>query len=309
MRGNATPYAVILAIALGACSGGMIGDQNDAGETPDGNGEAADAAAQALGCPDTLPGEWIFCEDFESGVDPAEVFFEYNDDDGDFRVVSDQAASGEYAMEAVYQAGEVEAGWINVAFGRNPIVYGDRPHYRVDDDFEEIYWRFRLMHQAGWPDVGPAKVTRATSFAKQNWGQAMIAHLWSQGVVLLGDPASCVTGATVDCEGYNDFANLQWLGWLVGETEIFSSAESGRWVCIEGHVRLNTPGAADGVFEFWIDGNLENTRSDLDWRGGYTEYGLNLVSFENYWNGGSVAELRRWFDDIVISTDRIGCDS
>ena len=136
----------------------------------------------------------------------------------------------------------------------------------------------------------------------------MIAHLWSKGDVLIGDPAGCVSGSSVRCSGYNDFSQLDWLGQMPGDTPIFSTEDSGRWRCVEGHVRLNTPGSSDGVFELWIDDALEARRTDLDWRGSYTSYGINAVFFENYWNEGSPVEQRRWFDDIAIATERIGCD-
>jgi hypothetical protein len=261
-------------------------------------------------CPDQLPADWIFCEDFESIADPADRFFEYNDAGGRFALVDDEGASGSHSMRVDYDPSTESGGWISVAFGRNPIVYGGSPHYAVDDDFDEIWWSLRLKMEPGWPDTGPHKVTRATAFAAGNWGQAMIAHLWSAGsdVTLLGDPASCVTGSTVDCTTYNDFDNLQWLGQMNGTTPLFSEALSGVWHCIEGHVALNTPGQADGVFEFWIDSNLENARSDLDWRGGWADYGINLVSFENYWNDTPPQALQRWMDDIVISTVPIGCN-
>ena len=95
---------------------------------------------------------------------------------------------------------------------------------------------------------------------------------------------------------------------MPGTTPIFSTADAGQWRCIEGHVRLNTPGANDGVFEFWIDESLEASRSDLGWRGTFTAQGLNAVFFENYWNEGSPVEQRRWFDDVVVATTPIGCD-
>jgi hypothetical protein len=123
----------------------------------------------------------------------------------------------------------------------------------------------------------------------------------------MGDPAGCVAGSTVECSGYNDFAHLQWLGQMPGTTPIFATAGSGVWRCIEGHARLNTPGSSDGVFEFWIDGNLENHREDFDWRGSWQGYGINAVFFENYWNSGSPLLQRRYFDDLAIATERIGC--
>ena len=260
------------------------------------------------GCPGTLPADWIFCEDFETTTDPATVFFEYNDAGGEFYLVDTEGASGTHSMEVHWSPGAVGVGWISVAFGNNPITNAGSVRYRNGEDFTDIYWRLRVKHQAGWPDVGPAKLTRLTSFAYSNWGQAMVAHLWSQDLHLLGDPVSCVTGGTVDCMTYNDFGNFQWIGWIPGVTDIFSAAESGVWKCVEGHVTLNTPGNADGVFEFWIDGNYENGRSDLDWVGTWTDYGINLISIENYWNSGAVAELYRWIDDIVIAESPIGCN-
>jgi hypothetical protein len=205
-------------------------------------------------------------------------------------------------MQVVFQQGEVGAGSSHVTFGRNPIG----SQYRTDEDFTDVYWRMYLKNQVGWTG-SPAKLSRATAFAASDWSQAMIAHLWSSGDVLLGDPAGCVSGSAVQCSGYNDFANLDWLGQMPGTTPLFATASAGQWRCIEGHARLNDPGASNGVFEFWIDGNLENHRADLDWRGSWQEYGLNAVFFENYWNSGSPVEQRRYFDDLAIATERIGC--
>ncbi len=275
----------------------------DGGASIDGAAGSPDArASQIARCPAALPADWIFCDDFEA-PNVAARYFEFSDDGGDFRRVATEAASGSYSMEVLWQSGEVSAGGMKVTFGRNPIG----TQYRTSEDFTDIYWRMRVKHQTGW--VGsPAKLSRATVFSASNWSQAMIAHLWSAGDVLLGDPAGCVVGGTVQCSGYNDFGNLDWLGQMPGTTPMFSTADAGRWRCVEGHLRLNTPGASDGVFEFWIDGNLESSRSNFDWRGTWTTYGINAVFFENYWNAGAGTELRRWFDDIVIATVPIGCD-
>lgn len=295
----------------GATTGGTGGGTGgSAGSATGGSGGSGNGTGNGA-CPSPLPGDWIFCEDFESIGDTTAVFFEHEDNDGDFVVEQGEAASGTHAMHVGWQSGEVGAGYVNVGFGENPMIGSGKPHYRPTEKFDEIYWRVRVKHQSGWPDVGPAKLTRATMMTAGNWSQGMIAHLWSAGsdVVLLGDPASCVTGSSVNCTTYNDFANLDWLGQMPGTTPIFSSAESGKWMCVEGHVKLNTPGASDGVFEFWIDGVEQSSRSDLDWRGSYTEYGLNFVSWENYWNDGASAALERWFDDLAIATVPIGCNN
>ncbi len=253
-------------------------------------------------CPNPLPSSWIFCDDFESSDPVADRYFEFGDDDGDFQRVGTEAHSGSHSMEVVFQQGEVEAGGMKVTFGRNPIG----SQVQDDQDFDDVYWRMYLKNQDGWTG-SPAKLNRATAFSAGDWSQAMIAHLWSSGDVLLGDPAGCVQGSTVQCQGYNDFNNLDWLGQMPGSSPIFSTAASGLWRCIEGHARLNDPGTANGVFEFWVDNHLEAARSNLNWRGSWTAYGINAVFFENYWNSGSPVEQRRYFDDIAIATERIGC--
>ncbi len=261
-------------------------------------------------CPESWPDGWIFCEDFEALHDPAEVFFDYADGEGHFVPTFDGGASGLGAMRARYREGVEGAGFFSVSFGQNPINASNRPGYEPDDHFEEIYWRFRVKMQPGWPDRGPYNLTRVSAFAQSDWGQAMVASLASNrdDVVLLGSGSSCVEDNSVECAGVDDSAGLQSLGTLPGQTPLFSTGFSGQWHCIEAHVRLNTPAEADGVFEFWVDGNLENGRQDLDWRGGWSEFGLNLLSIENFWPGGAPADLERSFDDLVISTEPIGCD-
>ena len=70
---------------------------------------------------------------------------------------------------------------------------------------------------------------------------------------------------------------------------------------------VNDAGEANGVFEFWVDDTLEAASYDLNWVGSYSGYGINAVYLENFWNAGSPQDQERYFDDIVISTQRIGC--
>ena len=52
---------------------------------------------------------------------------------------------------------------------------------------------------------------------------------------------------------------------------------------------------------------LEARRDELDFVRGYTEYALNAIFFENYWNDGSPVRQERYFDNIVVATEPIGC--
>jgi hypothetical protein len=163
-----------------------------------------------------------------------------------------------------------------------------------------------VKHEAGWQG-NPAKLARATCLATRDWSQGLIAHVWGgKGDMLCIDPATGIRDSRRVTTGYNDFRHLKWPGSRQGQTPIFSSTESGRWVCVESHVKLNTPGKRDGVFELWVDGKLKAARTDLNWHGKWTDYGINAVFLENCWNQGSVKKQARWFDDFVISTQPIG---
>ncbi len=254
--------------------------------------------------------EWIFCDDFENS-DPLKAdgrYFEYVNDAGEFIPMDNVGFNYSRGMRVRWQAGEVTAGNLKLGFGRNPSGYMSQQNIRPTEDFREVYYRMYLKMQDGWQG-SPAKLSRATVIAANDWSQAMIAHLWTGSGGRLGmDPVRCVDASSnVKCIGYNDFGNMYWLGFQNGVTPLFSSAYDDQWYCIEAHVRLNDPGQANGVQEFWIDGNLEARVDTFNFVRSYTDYGINAIFFENYWNSGSPQEQERYLDNIVVSTAPIGC--
>jgi len=257
----------------------------------------------------TLHPDWIFCDDFDEGTSLVRDgrYFEHDDDGGEFVVVDGVGLGGSHGMRTLWQAGEVGAGSLKLGFGRNPSGYMNRD-IRPNEDFREVYYRMYLKMQEGW--VGnPIKLSRATVIAASDWSQAMIAHVWEGSGEALGiDPVGCVgSDDGVVCVGYNDFAHMDWLGYQSGSTPIFSTGYDGRWYCVEARVRLNDPGLANGIQEFWIDGALEARAEQLDFVRSYTDYALNAIFFENYDNDGSAQEQERYFDNVVVATTRIGC--
>jgi len=207
------------------------------------------------------------------------------------------------SMRCFYAKGSQGVGNRKVFFGDSPVgkVVNKGQHY------EDVYWRIYVKHPYGWQGGGPAKLSRATSMASGKWAQAMIAHVWSSGEALTLDPASGVRGDRVVTTKYNDFPNLRWLGNKpASQFKLSSAAEAGRWVCVEARAKLNTPGKKDGLNQLWIDGRLEAERKNLDWRGSYTQHGINAVFLEAYWNQGSPVDQSRWIDNFVISTQPIG---
>jgi hypothetical protein len=212
--------------------------------------------------------------------------------------------AGSRGMRTVWHAGDVSAGGFQLTFGRNPM---STSALNATQDYRDIYYRLYLKNQAGWQG-NPGKLSRAIVFSGSDWSQAAIAHIWGNDATHLAvDPVSCVSGGTAQCQGYNDFAHFVWLGAANGTTPLFDGSHNDRWYCVEAHMKLNDSGVLNGVQEFWIDGNLEARKAALNFVGSYTSYGINAVFVENYWNAGAPRQQERYFDNFVVSTQRIGC--
>jgi hypothetical protein len=280
----------------------------DAPEVSNGPAASDPAASPAAGCADARP-EWLWCDDFEQ--DRTGRYFEYVNPSGSFTRERGAGRGGSIGMRARWTRGQVDAGSLKLVFGRNPL--GSR---RLADagraDYRELYWRIYVRSQAGWQPIGNDKFTRAIVFAGPAWQEAAIAHVWGGGAgsaldhyVL--DPATGIDGrgALVTTQ-YNDFAHLAWLGAVTGVTPLLGDA-AGQWHCVEAHMRLNDPGSSNGVFALWVDDRLDAQRDGVNWVGTYHAYGINALFLESYINTGAPAAQVRDYDDLAVSTARIGC--
>ncbi|CAN5328783.1 hypothetical protein BH09VER1_BH09VER1_49140 [soil metagenome] len=246
----------------------------------------------------------IFHDEFDQSPKGNPAYLEYTTEKPDSFVQVSQGGLSGGAMQARYDQGQVTVGTLKVVFGRK--AFSEARGLRRDETFREIYWRVYVKYEAGW-EGNPAKLGRATCLVDAHWRQGFIAHIWGgPDDALCIDPATGISDSRVVTTKYNDFDHLRWLGCRKGKTPIFNTAESGRWVCVESHVKLNTPGQADGIFELFVDGRLEAEHHDLDWHGLWQDYAINAVFLENYWNAGSPKTQSRWLDDFVISTKPIG---
>jgi hypothetical protein len=263
------------------------------------------ADTAALECTDwqTKHPEWLWCDDFESDDTLERDYFDVQRVNGRFGVVEDAAFGGVGSLRSVYARGEENAGTLKLSLGATPV----EPKRYTDRKFDNVYWRFYMQTKDGFKG-NAEKITRATIITSSKWSQAAIGHLWDgYGLNLSIDPATGVSGSQVVTRRWNDFPKLRWLGFAEGKTEVYATENLGRWLCIEVHMKLNSPNRSDGEFAFWIDDELEASRSGLDWRGGYTEYGINAISLESWTNDGAPQEQARYFDNFVVSTERIGC--
>jgi hypothetical protein len=214
------------------------------------------------------------------------------------------------------------------------------PEFFGDDDSEKKFFRYRILSD---PKDAAEQNAMCTGLDEpfgcctgdvedQCLGDgdhptAYQGHLWNQkntypgalfynstnGVDAEGQVIS--TGNNCGGDGLGDCPEMVWMPRVRGTIELFVDwPEGSDWFCVESHIILNTPGSSDGTEEFWIDSEggddgLEGRLTDQNMRGTYNDYGINQVVFDNYWNDGSSAEgnvLHR--DNIVIATERIGCD-
>lgn len=94
------------------------------------------------------------------------------------------------------------------------------------------------------------------------------------------------------------------IGWNLGSTGML---QKNRWYSIEQYVKLNTPGAADGVLKGWIDGRLAYERTNLRYR---SVPDLRIESvWMNVYHGGiakAPADLTLYIDNVVIAREYIG---
>ncbi len=93
------------------------------------------------------------------------------------------------------------------------------------------------------------------------------------------------------------------------------SANRGRWMCWEVHLKMNTPGQSDGVAEFYLDGQRLLNATGLNQIGNGTTPGSdnrfqhvnwmsNVGGNSNLWPG----ETNYWYvDDLSLGTERVGC--
>jgi hypothetical protein len=138
-------------------------------------------------------------------------------------------------------------------------------------------------------DCCPPKMARITSIGP-GWDKRFGVYYWIENQEIVADVS------TPD-------------GWLPIQHSGFSFADPGnigRWICHEMYVKANTPGQSDGEYTFWVDGVpvVEITGVSLV---GSTDFHFNNAMLDTYWNGGSPSEQNRYYDNFVVSTERIGC--
>ena len=254
--------------------------------------------------------EWVWCDDFDQ--DRLSSYFEYHDAGGSLVRAPGIGLEGSSGMRAHFGAGQADAGSLRLALGRTPDPYF-RPIDQGTLDHRELFWRFYFKHPADWVGGGGDKLTRVMVFSTAGWGRpsARTCGPDHRGVLrgatcfLIRPPARMNRER---CSPPSTTISQTGVGWVRPHLRPQCSTRP-IWECgtVSRCVRLNDAGQSNGIFRLWIDDEFEAERTGLNWLGDYSEYGLNSINLENYWESGSPVEQERYFDNFVVSTGRIGC--
>lgn len=81
-----------------------------------------------------------------------------------------------------------------------------------------------------------------------------------------------------------------------------------QWFCLEMMMKVNAVGQKDGEMAYWVDGVLATEKKDMGFRTA-SALQLNMARLQHYNETSDVNghSNRVWFDDVVVSTERIGC--
>jgi hypothetical protein len=87
-----------------------------------------------------------------------------------------------------------------------------------------------------------------------------------------------------------------------------------QWFCVEGEVKVNTPGVHNGVLRTWVNGRLAFEKTDILLRDKPPYKIPGNLGIRKFWgtlhHGGSRPfgkNVRVWMDQTVVAKSRIGC--
>jgi MYXO-CTERM domain-containing protein len=298
--------------------------------------------AHASEC-DAPESQWLACEDFEDGEQGWSSWFEQSafvecngcpdgqNDPARIRLANDEAHDGQWSL---HMPAEASAGYRGASLTWRSCDGEKQPGCSLTG-YEQLYWR-------AWVKLGADHqyvhhfMSIAGTRPDQYWGADGTAGCRPNGQRAAGTTVdfdenhglffyTYFPEMTCDSGGYCSGDYVQQIcddcsqkgmpctdGLECCWGNHFSAdprpvLERDRWVCLEMMQRLNTPGESDGEMAFWVDGELGHRQTGMHWRD-VSELQLNKVWVQHYIAGGDAEQSNRiWWDDVIVSTARIGC--
>jgi len=235
-------------------------------------------AVYALECDNwqTAHPEWLWCDDFETEQDLSVNYHDFSTNN--FAASTDDTFEGQYSLKQHYDTGQVDAGWISW-------FYCDTLGNDYGNCQDEIYMRWYHKFEDGFQGF-PPKMARITNIGP-GWNKRFGVYYWIDD-----EYEHCIAA---DVRAYDG-----WIPIIRTDFKYDNPANVGRWVCHEMRVQQGTSGG----YTFWADDVMIAERNGVNLNGGYN---FNNAMLDTYWNGGSPVAQNRYYDNFVISTERIGC--
>lgn len=179
---------------------------------------------------------------------------------------------------------------------------------------DEIYFRYYLWLADDWLQAseGGKLPGLAATYGRAAWGDRPWdgSKGWSmRGAIETplrqGHPAD--NRMMLGSNAYHFRSNrlgafMSWPG-----SDLAALVQPRRWYCIEQHMKLNTPGLENGVFQVWIDGQSVLARSDLRLRD-TPDIHIEEV-WMNFFHGGGGSppvDIHAYIDGVVVAREYIG---
>jgi hypothetical protein len=172
---------------------------------------------------------------------------------------------------------------------------------------EEIYFRYYLRFADDWnPKRGGKLPGIGGTYGRAGWGGRPVHGNdgWSARGLFQGHE-NRQTPIGFYCY-HMDMRGRYGSGWR-WDRENRGLLDNNRWYCIEQYVKLNAPGASDGILRGWVDEGLAFEKTDIRFRSVDT---LKIETvWVNFYLGGtwvSDSEHHAYIDEVVISKRPIG---
>jgi hypothetical protein len=322
----------------GASSGGTSTGGTSSGGTSTG-GTSTGGTSSGHDCQNPDPA-WLFCEDFEGmaqGYDAWRSSWGWTDhigadDPGRMTSSSDAhggswavhypaaASSGYQGADLIYRtcSGTNEPG---CALDKHDKLYF-RTYLKLAADHERVHHFLDIGgSQSFWDAYGNAGCRpngeRALGSTVDFEANTHVTHFYTYTPDM-----TCDTGAS--CDNYANAAEIC-AGCATKDMPCSNGPECcwgnhfypatptplpvGQWVCFEMMLEVNDVGQDNGVMAYWVDGTLAHEETSMHFRD--TEaLGANMVRLQHYLETEDAQghSNQVWFDDVVISTEPIGCN-
>jgi hypothetical protein len=189
-------------------------------------------------------------------------------------------AEGSYCATVQLSAGTLNNNYLEHYFG---------DHQRVSlDKVEELYLEFKSKFSSGysWPERQSHKV------ALLNLTDGITSDRRYQVYVYVNN-----SGRYVVDHSYIDSWRFFGLSQNVGDP---AYVRFDQWDKIKLYVRLNTPGASDGIVKMWINDELKLDYTDVNIRED-SSFGVNKLILSSYTSHQSGSNGTQWYDDWRLS--------